>query len=87
MLQKNTNLHFYKTAHKLPYKPSHVTHYKTAGSPIEIQEDICDTRPRNYLLSSLFYNSVYIFTLVLAIAVVYMHDITPSTLVVILKNY
>jgi hypothetical protein len=25
--------------------------------------------------------------LVLAIAVVYMHDITPSTLVVILKNY
>jgi hypothetical protein len=28
-----------------------------------------------------------IFMLVLAIAVVYMHDITPSTLVVILKNY
>jgi hypothetical protein len=21
-------------SHKLPYKPSHVTHYKTAGSPI-----------------------------------------------------
>jgi hypothetical protein len=25
-----------------------------------IQEDICDTRPRNYLLSSLFYNSTFI---------------------------
>jgi hypothetical protein len=49
--------------------------------------EYCDTRPRNYLLSSLFYSSVYIFMLLLAIAVVYMHDITPSTLVVILKNY
>jgi hypothetical protein len=33
-----------------------------------------------------FYRKVYIFMLVLAITIVYMHDITPSTLV-ILKNY
>jgi hypothetical protein len=32
------------------------------------------------------FNLVYIFMLVLAITIVYMHDITPSTLV-ILKNY
>jgi hypothetical protein len=84
MLQRHTHLNLtntYETALTMPYRPSLVTHYKTAESPIQKQEDVRDTRPRENLLSIQSYYStfhiifylIYIFMLVLAIDVVYTY--------------
>jgi hypothetical protein len=64
MLQRHTHLNLtntYETALTIPFRPSHVTHYKTAESPIQKQEDIRDTRPREHFLSiQSYYSTLHI---------------------------